>query len=155
MTAVYQRTPNVKCNICGKTIYKRPSQLKKNGGRAFCSIICYGISCRRENPCLVCGKMILKGLNKKTCSRTCANINRNGIKYHLGRPKDKVTSQRALKMKLLKIRGEVCERCNYNIIEILQVHHKDRNRSNNKIDNLELLCPNCHYEDHYLEKSFF
>jgi len=24
------------------------------------------------------------------------------------------------------------------------MHHKDGNRSNNKEDNLELLCPNCH-----------
>jgi len=30
------------------------------------------------------------------------------------------------------------------------VHHKDRNRENNEIENLELLCPNCHSEDHFI-----
>ena len=99
--------------------------------------------------------MILGGLNKKTCSRSCANINRAGIKYHLGRPKDKVKSQKALKMRLLELRGKVCERCKYDKTEILQVHHKDRNRENNIMDNLELICPNCHYESHHLEKRRF
>lgn len=27
---------------------------------------------------------------------------------------------------------------------ILEVHHKDENRSNNDIHNLCILCPNCH-----------
>jgi phage pi2 protein 07 len=30
-----------------------------------------------------------------------------------------------------------------------QVHHRDRNRENNKMDNLLLLCPNCHSMLHY------
>lgn len=33
--------------------------------------------------------------------------------------------------------------------EILQVHHIDRNRSNNIKSNLEVLCPNCHTWEHY------
>ena len=67
----------------------------------------------------------MSGANKKTCSRTCANIQRKGIKYKVGSPKDKVKSQIALKLRLLKLRGGHCERCNYNKIEILQVHHKN------------------------------
>lgn len=27
----------------------------------------------------------------------------------------------------------------------LELHHKDGNKDNNSLDNLELLCPNCHY----------
>ncbi|MFZ2303908.1 MAG: HNH endonuclease signature motif containing protein [Minisyncoccia bacterium] len=53
--------------------------------------------------------------------------------------------------------GILCTRVNwgwYNKLEILQVHHKDRNRGNNDLSNLELICPNCHYEEHYLEKSW-
>jgi len=30
-----------------------------------------------------------------------------------------------------------------------QIHHKDRNRENNKMDNLLLLCPSCHSMLHY------
>lgn len=38
-----------------------------------------------------------------------------------------------------------CAICGYNEEErILEVHHIDENRGNNKIDNLVILCPNCH-----------
>lgn len=84
----------------------------------------------------------------------CANKHRAGIKYKLNRPRDKVVDQRRLKLRLLKLRGLACEICGYNKIEILHVHHKDRNRKNNDLDNLKLICPNCHYEEHHLEKSW-
>jgi hypothetical protein len=42
-----------------------------------------------------------------------------------------------------------CNRCSYNKEpRILGVHHKDRNRDNNNISNLEVLCPNCHSLEH-------
>jgi hypothetical protein len=150
----YIRNPNVNCIICTKPIYKRPFEIQRNGKRVYCSVTCYGISCRKETSCVVCGKPIQAHFNKKTCSRGCANTHRAGIKYKINRPNDKVVSNRALKLRLLELRGEKCERCGYNKHEILQVHHKDKNRENNEIDNLELICPNCHYEEHYLEKSW-
>ncbi len=154
MSEPYKRKPNIACVICNKMIYRRPVQLEKTGGKAYCSVACYGISCRNEIPCLVCGKPILGGLHKKTCSRSCANTHRAGIKY-VGRPKlDKVKYQRGLKIRLIEERGKNCEKCGYNKFEILQVHHKDRNRNNNVLENLELICPNCHYEEHFLEKSW-
>lgn len=105
----------------------------------------------------MCGKLILSGANKKTCSRDCANRNRIGIKYKSsGRPiKDKVRSYQSLKKRLLETRGEQCERCTFPVYQILQVHHVDRNRNNNNLKNLELLCPNCHASEHYLKKSKF
>lgn len=150
----YKRNPNTKCLVCGKAIYKRPFVLKVSNGRVFCSLICYGVANRKEVPCVICGKPILSGLNKKTCSRVCSNKNRIGIKYLQNRPRDKVKSIRRIKVRLLEIRGAVCERCGYSKPEILQVHHKDRNRTNNDFVNLELICPNCHYEEHFLEKSW-
>ena len=154
MAEQYKRNPNTKCCICNKPIYRRPSEIRANKGRVFCSLSCHGVSLRKEIPCLVCGKLILSGFNKKTCSRTCANKNRVGLKYKIGSPKDKVKSQQALKLRLLKERGKKCERCAYKKYEILQIHHKDRNRSNNNLDNLALICPNCHYEEHFLENSW-
>ncbi|MFA6533418.1 MAG: HNH endonuclease [Patescibacteria group bacterium] len=152
MPEQYKRNPNTKCNICSKKIYRRPIEIKR--GKVFCSVACAGIRCRKEIPCLVCGKLILAGLNKKTCSRSCSNKYRTGIKYKIGRPRDKARTFRVIKLRLLEERGNTCARCTYNKYEILQVHHKDRNRNNNKLDNLELICPNCHYEEHFLEKSW-
>jgi hypothetical protein len=155
VTEQYKRKPNTSCFICKKSIYKRPSQIEESGGKIFCSAACYGISCRKEIFCTVCLKPILSGLNKKTCSRVCSNVYRTGIKYKIGRPsKDKVKSHQALMTRLLEVRGKKCERCDYDKFEILQIHHVDRNRKNNDLTNLRLICPNCHFEEHYLEKSW-
>ena len=49
---------------------------------------------------------------------------------------------------LINLRGRKCENCG--LTEWLgqpinlEVHHKDGNRSNNELTNLQLLCPNCH-----------
>lgn len=46
-----------------------------------------------------------------------------------------------------------CEVCSYDSYqEVLQIHHKDRNRKNNDLDNLIVLCPTCHAEEHYANK---
>lgn len=153
MAEQYNRNPNTQCFICKKPIYKRPGILKASKNRVFCSPDCYGKSLRKEIPCLVCGKLILSGLNKKTCSRSCANSRRVGVKYKVGRPKDKAETIRLIKLELINLRGGKCERCDYKKVPVLQVHHKDRNPQNNKLGNLELICPNCHYEEHYLEKA--
>mgnify|MGYP001563083340 CR=1 FL=1 len=154
MSERYRRNPNVKCIVCNNPVYKRPVEIKRNNGNVFCGQACYGLYCRKEKPCVVCQKPILAGAHKKTCSRGCSNTYRSGIKYKIGRPRDKVKYQRYLKIKLLNERGKGCEKCNYDKVEILQVHHKDKNRNNNLLENLKLLCPNCHAEEHYLENSW-
>jgi hypothetical protein len=154
VTEQYKRKPNTTCALCAKPIYKRPSTIQNNEKRVFCSMACYGVSCRKENPCVVCGTQILASKNKKTCSRSCANKHRAGLTYKTNKRKDKVKSQQALKMRLLEVRGKKCERCDYNKYEILQVHHQDRDRNNNNLSNLALICPNCHTEEHHLENSW-
>ena len=151
----YKRNPNIRCTVCKKEIYRRPGQIKQSSRGLFCSQTCYGLALRKEHPCVVCGAPILASANKKTCSRSCANTHRAGIKYNTGARKDKVQYLRGLKLRLLKLRGSTCERCNYNKYEILNVHHKDKNRQHNTMQNLELLCPNCHAEEHYLENNWF
>lgn len=54
----------------------------------------------------------------------------------------------SLKPHLLKLRGNQCEMC-FNINWLnnpipIEVHHIDGNRTNNNLNNLQLLCCNCH-----------
>src|SRR3989344_2196689 len=135
----YKRNPNTKCAICSRAVYRRPIQLAESNGRAFCGQACYGISNRKETPCVICHVPILASAHKKTCSRACANKYRTGIHYKIGRPRDKVVAARMMRVRLLEERGVACERCAYSKKEILHVHHKDRNRNNNDPSNLELI----------------
>ena len=42
-----------------------------------------------------------------------------------------------------------CTICNFNIKSALIVHHIDEDRQNVDIDNLMVLCSNCHCQIHY------
>jgi len=146
----YTRQNNTHCAICDKPIYRRPFQINK--GPTYCSQTCYGKACTILVKCAVCSITFHKGLNKKTCSRSCSNKLRLGSSYNLGRPsKSKVKSRNLLKERLIKLRGTLCERCGYDNTHILNVHHKIRRADGglDDLDNLELICPNCHAEEHY------
>lgn len=59
---------------------------------------------------------------------------------------------------LIKLRGHKCEKCgNTEWLEQpinLEVHHINGNRNDNTLENLQLLCPNCHsYTDNFCYKS--
>ncbi len=44
--------------------------------------------------------------------------------------------------------GYKCNRCGVVDKRVLLVHHRDRNRRNNKVENLEVMCYNCHAIEH-------
>lgn len=44
---------------------------------------------------------------------------------------------------------QICGLCRTRDKRILAVHHLDRNKLNNKIDNLTWLCHNCHFLVHH------
>lgn len=50
--------------------------------------------------------------------------------------------------KALKLLKHECVCCGYSNVNALEVHHKDRDRTNNEISNLEFLCSNCHTLEH-------
>lgn len=143
------RKPNTICSQCSKPIYRRPCNKKTKRSKGnFCSQECYGISCRKSYRCCICGTTYLG--NKNTCSRSCANIKR-GKEGYKGRPKkDKCKDLRAIKEKLINLRGSSCQLCTYNVTKVLVIHHiipKKLNGSDNP-NNLLLICPNCHGEIH-------
>jgi len=117
-----QKPHNTTCDHCGNTFYRSESkQQNSKSGLQFCSRKCKDTAQRIEH-----------GFTEMQPSHYC---------------QDESTMYRD---KAFRNFPHKCNRCGYDKhISILQVHHKDRNRKNNKLDNLEILCPNCHYEDHY------
>lgn len=64
------------------------------------------------------------------------------------------TGKNTYRDKVFKLAGKPkrCERCGYDKHEAgIVVHHKDRNRDNNDIGNLEVLCAICHNIEHWGE----
>ena len=58
----------------------------------------------------------------------------------------------SVKRNLINLRGNKCERCGLSEwmgMKIpLELHHKDNNHYNNKLDNLMIVCSNCHMQLH-------
>ena len=153
----YTRTPNCKCSMCDKEIYRRPCQIEKYNA-VFCSQDCYGKSQQKLNKCTMCDNMILASKNAKTCSKACANKQKIGMRYspEWTRPKkDKVKALLQLRERLSLERGYKCAECNYNKLPILNIHHiVERSQGgSDELSNLEFLCPTCHAEEHYIRRE--
>lgn len=88
---------------------------------------------------------------KSTCSRSCANTYfRSGT----NNPNWKDKGGSNYRKIALQHYPPICNRCGWNKIpDVLQCHHIDRNRSNNDLTNLEILCPTCHQVDHFQAKD--
>lgn len=73
--------------------------------------------------------------------------NKNNFDYDRFRYGNNIKAAAAIDA-IVYLRGHRCERCQLeqwlNNPIPLEVHHKDGDRLNNGLDNLELLCPNCH-----------
>jgi len=69
-------------------------------------------------------------------------------------------SKTSIKPHLISLRGHKCEECKLDLwLESpipLELHHIDGNRTNNELENLQLVCPNCHaFTDNYRGKNIF
>ena len=148
----------IACAVCSKPFYIKPSQLVRGG--KFCSLACRHRSqiTGKWFNCHTCGKKTWKtktdirrsksGLffcNKK-CSITWKNTEINVGERHYLWNGGKATYRGRLLRKSGKIK---CNRCGINDIRVLDAHHKDSNRNNNTVENLEWLCKNCHYLEHH------
>jgi len=97
----------------------------------------------KQYKCHHCNKVFFDSpsCKRKYCSKQCVNKSNSKVW------KPKFTTVRKKLLKLDKINK--CQRCGFDEYpKILGVHHKDRNRNNNTISNLEILCPNCHSIEH-------
>lgn len=104
--------------------------------------------------CLICGKILTKG-QTKFCSQDHANQYKKEEKIQnwlngLDDGWSGTNTKKFIRNYLMEKNNYKCERCGwgqrnpYSGLIPLQLHHKDGNYKNNKIDNLQILCPNCH-----------
>lgn len=146
----------IKCLNCGslkeKTIYKH------RGVPKFCSPVC-GSKYRSKNKrinvnCSYCGKSksILKSTKEKFinrnyyCNRKCKESDQSGKNHPnwtggLGSYRYRAINKYGLKCKT----GPQCPLKNIKLPDYMcEVDHKDGNRNNNNIENLQILCIYCH-----------
>lgn len=86
---------------------------------------------------------------KLFCSKICESTRKTSLRNEKIKNNEFVSS-RTLKKYLIGTYGEHCTKCGWSEKNIfsnktpLEINHKDGNSDNNKIENVELLCPNCH-----------
>jgi len=108
---------------------------------------------KKTKICKNCGNLI-NGKNIY-CNNICQNeYQRNQIfkKIELGifQLKNKETESKWLKKYLIEKHGNKCMKCGWGEVHLItgkvpiQINHIDGHMENNKLNNVELLCPNCH-----------
>lgn len=112
----------------------------------------------KEEFCLNCGTKLHKGQYKYCCFKCQREYQRNiyiekvdnGEENGLKKTGNTYKVSDSIRSYLLQKYDNKCQKCGWGEINPitgkcpLEIHHVDGNRSNNKLDNLELLCPNCH-----------
>ena len=129
------------CNTSFDVIHNRAKTAK------YCSNTCRYKSMVGKGltsyKCFHCHKEFLDSAStkRKFCSKECVNKS--------AKETFKPVFSTVRKMMLTKNLLNQCARCGFDKVkQILGVHHKDRNRHNNDLSNLEVLCPNCHSIEH-------
>ena len=147
--------PRKYCIYCGKEITEGDYRKK------FCNSSCaasyndkmYVKKIKKVRYCLNCGKEIERG---NFCNNTC--YAKHNEKQYIERWKKgeetglsgKYGIISSVKKYIFESRDNKCECCGKSYINpftglsVLQIHHIDGDCTNNKDENLKLLCPTCH-----------
>lgn len=115
------------CDFCGKEKTKKKCHFHLNKGN-FCSLSC----CAKSKAKKEYDDYISSWLKTSSLPLKCNKLSHNIIKW------------------LKKKKGNKCEQCNWDKVNPVTnnvpvaVHHIDGHSTNNRPDNLIILCPNCH-----------
>ena len=158
------------CDECQETYQAETRYLNRNQGR-FCSRKCSSTnnaiarSRKKEHnaSCAFCGNTFYKSPSKLTASKSglvfCSRAHKDsaqrlgGIEQimpsHYGT--GLVPEYRKKAFRNFPIECRVCGWKEFP--EVLEVNHKNLNRSDNSLENLEILCPTHHQVFHFLDRS--
>lgn len=114
------------------------------------AFICRELHCKPDTLAAYLKKMGIIYKGKQGWNTTVGPANNSYIPAAEYLVTGKFITSHNLKIKLIKegIKENKCERCGCDEWLgqpiPLELHHKDGNHYNNKLNNLEILCPNCH-----------
>ena len=140
-----------KCQFCEK-IFKTTNKRKKK----FCNHSCAtkynnkqrGHKIYNKIKCLNCNNEISE--RKKFCSNKCQGDYVKKITYEKIKNGDVTLSEKSYKEYLILLHGNKCMECGWDKVNPvtgkcpIELEHIDGDSTNNKLENLCLLCPNCH-----------
>lgn len=153
----------VSCIGCGKEFRSKPSWIKRGYGK-YCSRKCQHKAARKGRTvhCHTCGSPVYrkpKDLERSKsgkffCNKKCQTQWRNQL--YTGPKHRNFTNGKSTYRAALSRSGapKRCGRCSSNDVRVLAVHHIDKDRTNNKIENLAWLCHNCHYLIHHYKDEY-
>ena len=147
----------IKCDQCGKEFNRKPSAIKNNtdkGRKNYCSNKCkkLGQFTGKVYKCEKCGKEVYRNSAqvKKSksgfvfCSKSCAcSYNNSVLRKGSNNPNWKTGDSLYVEIAYNTYIKE-CAICKESNKDLLEVHHIDKNRSNNDPSNLIILCANHH-----------
>jgi len=128
-------------------------EVNKSNPKKFCCKSC-GVSYnnrkrKKFNNCTNCKEQI--DGNKKYCNNKCQQeFQRKEIFDKIEKGEYTTEHTKIYKTYLISIHGEKCMECGWKEVNKysgkipLELHHVDCNPDNNKVDNLQILCPNHH-----------
>lgn len=155
--------PYFNCLICKSTSYVKVSHQKVGYGK-YCSRKCSSIAKRNGSfvQCAICNKLVYRSAKEQRrskskkyfCTKKCQTIWRNSIEYSGRNHSNWTGGEYSYRQRMLRS-GQVqaCSKCKSQDIRTLAVHHRDKNRQNNNLENLIWLCHNCHYLVHHYEQE--
>jgi len=158
ITVIISIMPQVKCIVCFSKMYAKPFHLKKGWGK-YCSKKCQNQSqmIGEYVECSNCNKEIYRSpkelrVSKSRnffCNKSCQATWKNKNILYGENHKNWKNGENAYRniMKRSKKKA-ICTHCNTTDFRVLVVHHIDKNRQSNHIDNLQWLCHNCHHLVH-------
>jgi len=156
--------PVINCKHCGSEFKRKLSQInyaKEN----FCSSFCQHESRKsgQIKDCFICRQKIYRQnkflkqsqTGKFFCSKECSLVWQNS-EFVGDKHPNWTTGEYSYRTVLKKTKDiQECCQCGKDDKRILIAHHLDKNRKNNKAENLVWLCRNCHHLIHYYVKKEF
>jgi hypothetical protein len=147
----YETNPIICAGCKEKVPYEKRKWVSK-----FCSRKCSAkfnnrVKEKHQVKCLGCEKTFNQRRDKKYCSIKCQQnyIKDDTYKKLLAGENVNIGHDRARNL-IIHIYGAKCMECTWDKINLvtgkcpIELEHIDGNSANNKLDNLKLLCPNCH-----------